>query len=431
MTYYALNHDTVIDYLRDQPSLAELLPPDAPLQAREVGDGNLNLVFIVTPVTRAGNAAAADDTAGAATAVVVKQALPYLRVAGESWPLTRERVRFETQALRKHNELAPGLAPQVYHYDDAMSLVVMEDLSHLEVMRRPLVARRRFPRFADDISTFLARTLFFTSDLYLTGIQKKQLQATFINPHLNKIQEDFVFTNPFMTSPENKWNPLLDAEAQAVRRHSALKIAIADLKNGYMTNGQALIHSDLHTGSIMVDEHATRVIDPEFALYGPMGFDIGAVLENLVLNYLAHFAHTPDPAVRGAYQEYLLSLVRDIWNQFAAKFDSLWQANNCGELVPAAYWDYPGGDAAFAEFRRRYIARLLQDTAGYGGCKMLRRMLGIVSVWDITSIADPAQRAPAERLALRIGQRWILERDGMTGVEDLIGIVREEARSPL
>ena len=413
VAYHALDANTVVAYLRGLDTLAGVLDPSTPVQAREVGDGNLNQVFIVT------------STDGSGQSVVLKQALPYLRVAGESWPLTRERMRFETQALIKHNELAPGLAPQVYHYDDAMSLVVMENLSHLEVMRKPLVARKRFPHFADHISTFMARSLFFTSDLYLTGVEKKELQAQFINPHLCKIQEDFVFTNPFMNSPENKWNPLLDDEVQAVRRNSPLKLAIAEMKASYMTHAQALIHSDLHTGSIMADAEQTKVIDPEFAFFGPMGFDVGAVLENLVLNYLSHFAHTPDPVARAEYQAYLLGLVRDIWNQFAQKFEELWVDHNRGELMPASYWDYPGGEAAFAEFRRRYLADLLQDTAGHGGCKMLRRMMGIVSVWDITSIADPAQRAVAERLAIRIGSRWVLERKAIASVEDLIGIVRE------
>lgn len=420
MAYAALDNSSVLDYLHTVPALAALVPPGAGLQAREVGDGNLNQVFIVQ----------VSDGAGRHTgSLVVKQALPYLRVAGESWPLTRERMRFETQALLKHNELAPGLAPQVYHFDQEMSLVVMEDLSELEVMRRPLVARKRFPHFAEHISTFLARTLFFTSDLYLTGVEKKELQASFINPHLCKIQEDFVFTNPFMQSDENRWNPELDAEVQAVRRDGVLKLEIAELKDGYMTRGQALIHSDFHTGSIMANEQQTRVIDPEFAFYGPMGFDIGAVLENLVLNYLAHFAHTPDVYERREYQAYLLSLVSEIWEQFARKFDGLWVANNCGELAPAKYWDFAGGEEAFAEFRRRYVARLLQDCAGYGGCKMLRRMMGIVSVWDITSIADLKQRAVAERLAIRIGRRWILERSSIATVGDLIAIVTQECAS--
>ncbi|GIK74884.1 MAG: methylthioribose kinase [Chloroflexota bacterium] len=414
MTYRALDSYSVIDYLRATPSLANVLDLKTPMHAREVGDGNLNLVFIVE-----------SETGG--QSVVVKQALPYLRVAGESWPLTRERMRFETQALIKHNELAPGLAPQVYHYDEEMSLVVMENLSALEVMRRPLVARKRFPNFADHISTFLARTLFFTSDFHLTGVEKKEMQAKFINPHLCKIQEDFVFTNPFMESPENRWNPLLDAEVQAVRRNSALKLALAEMKMSYMTHAEALIHSDLHTGSIMANEEMTKVIDPEFAFFGPMGFDVGAVLENLVLNYLSHFAHTPDAEARRDYQAYLLSLVRDIWTQFTAKFDALWVENNCGELMPAKYWEYPGGDAAFVEFRRRTLAHILHDVAGHGGAKMLRRMMGIVSVWDITSIADLEQRAVAERLAIRIGSRWVMERNSIQGVDDLIGIVREEA----
>ncbi len=58
---------------------------------------------------------------------------------------------------------------------------------------------------------------------------------------------------------------------------------------------------------------------------------------------------------------------------------------------------------------------------------MLRRMMGIVSVWDISSIEDPAQRAMVERMAIRIGSRWVLERTEISSVDDLIAIVREEA----
>ena len=51
---------------------------------REVGDGNLNLVFIVE---------------GPAGGVIVKQALPYVRLVGESWPLPLKRAFFEYHAL--------------------------------------------------------------------------------------------------------------------------------------------------------------------------------------------------------------------------------------------------------------------------------------------------------------------------------------------
>jgi 5-methylthioribose kinase len=417
VTYQALDSKSAVEYVKNCPALANVLPNPENLVAKEVGDGNLNLVFII------------ENSDDPKQSVVLKQALPYLRVAGDSWPLTRERMRFETQALLKHNELAPGLVPLVYEHDEDMSLVIMEYLRELEIMRKPLVERQKFPHFVDHISTFMARSLFFTSDLYLTGVAKKELQAKFINPHMCKIQEDFVFTNPYMESPENNWNPEIDAEVQAVRANGELKLALAEMKAGFMTSGQALIHSDLHTGSIMVNETDTRVIDPEFAFFGPMGFDVGAILENLVLNYLSHYAHTPDPDERAEYQAYLLEMVRDVWNEFARKFDAVWAENNCGELMPTQYWNFSGGEQIFAEFRRRYIQNILHDAAGHGGSKMLRRMMGIVNVWDITSIEDLQKRAVCERLAIKIGSRWVLERGKISSVDDLIRIVAEETKA--
>ncbi|MEZ4711410.1 MAG: S-methyl-5-thioribose kinase [Caldilineaceae bacterium] len=414
MAYQELNEQTILDYIKTRPALANQLAGLGQLTAKEVGDGNLNTVYILESDAQPGQG------------IVIKQALPYLRVLGEDWKLTRERIRYETESLRLYNQYAPGLAPAIYDYDEEMSLVGMEYLSQHLIMRKALAERQELPLFADHISTFMANTLFFTSDLYLTGLEKKELQARFINPHLCKIQEDFVFTNPLMDSPENQWNPLVDDEVQRVRANGALKIAAAQMKERYMTHAQALIHSDLHTGSIMLNPGDTRVIDSEFAFCGPMGFDVGALLENLILACLSHYGHTDDPDVRAAYQDYLLQMVQDVWTQFAAKFDALWLENNRGELAPNAYWDWPGGQEAFADFRRQYILGILRDVAGFGGCKFLRRMMGVVSVWDISSIEDATKRAIAERKAIRIGARWLLERDNITSIGELVGIVREE-----
>lgn len=415
MAYKSLDQNTVIDYLRSRPAMKDFFAKGYELKAREVGDGNLNLVFFVTN--------AADETEG----VVVKQAVPYLRVAGDSWPLTLERMRYETQALKMQGKLAPGLVPVVYDADQEMSLVVMEYLGKHEIMRKPLVHRKRFPLFVDHISTFMARTLFMTSDMYLTGIEKKELQSQFINPHLCKMQEDFVFTNPYMQSDENHWNPLVDAEVQAVRKNGGLKVRIGEMKEKYMTQAQCLIHNDLHTGSIMLNQEDTRVIDPEFAFFGPMGHDIAAVLQNLTLNYLSHFAHTPDPVERADYQAYLLNTIEQIWEQFAAKFETMWVTENKGELMQTKYWSFEGGDQAWADFRKRYMARLFQDMVGFSGSKILRRMMGIVTVWDISSIEDPEERARVERMAIRIGTRWLMEKESIRSMSDYLGIVKEES----
>lgn len=415
MSYEILTSQSVLDYVMRFPEVASRFRDRSSIEAREVGDGNLNLVFIV------------QSRSFPEDAVVVKQAIPYLRVAGESWPLSRERMRFESQALMLYHDLVPGLVPQVYAYEEAMSAVVMEYLGHHEVMRKPLVARQKFPQFADQLSTFLANVLFRTSDLSLTGLEKKTNQSRFINPHLCKIQEDFVFTNPYMESPENNHNPLIAEDVQAVRRNTDLKLAIVDLKEKFMTQGQALIHSDLHTGSIMVNQTDTRVIDPEFCFYGPMGYDIGAVISNLMMNYASHFAHTPDPEVRQDYQAYLIETIRQLWTQFAAKFETLWVTHNHGELAPTGYWQFEGGEQAFRQYRERYLRALLRDTFGLGACESLRRMMGIVTVWDVGSIEDMNARAAVERIIIRVSTRWILEHGTFTSVEDALRIVAEES----
>ena len=97
-----------------------------------------------------------------------------------------------------------------------------------------------------------------------------------------------------------------------------------------------------------------------------------------------------------------------------------------GDLMPARFWESAGGQEAFAAFRRATIARLLKETAGHGGTKFLRRMMGIVNVWDIESITDLQKRAAAEKAAIRIGVRWLVDRARVTSIEDLIRVVKEE-----
>ena len=65
---------------------------------REVGDGNINFVYIVQ---------------GESQAIVVKQALPYVRCVGESWPLTADRARLEAEALLEAATHCPAYVPKV------------------------------------------------------------------------------------------------------------------------------------------------------------------------------------------------------------------------------------------------------------------------------------------------------------------------------
>ena len=246
------------------------------------------------------------------------------------------RAHYEHMALSAQARLAPGLTPEIFHYDESQALIVMELLEPHIIMRRGMIAGVRYPRFVDHITTFLARTLFLSSDLAVPAAQKKEGIAAFTGNHaLCKITEDLIFTDPYFQAEQNRWtSPWLDATAAAFREDLDLHVAISRLKLKFMARPEALIHGDLHTGSIMVTEAETLVIDPEFAFYGPMGFDVGAVLGNLIMSYLASAGHERSPGERRSFEAWMLETIESVWVEFSRKFVELWRAGGNGDAYP-------------------------------------------------------------------------------------------------
>jgi len=119
----------------------------------------------------------------------------------------------------------------------------------------------------------MVNTLLLTSDVVLDHKKKKEMVKSFINPELCEISEDLVYTEPF--NDYNKRNIVFplnqDWVTKEIYQDKELIMEAAKLKFEFMTNAQALIHGDLHTGSIFINPDSTKVFDPEFAFYGPMG----------------------------------------------------------------------------------------------------------------------------------------------------------------
>ncbi|MFD0586383.1 S-methyl-5-thioribose kinase [Paenibacillus sp. GCM10027627] len=381
-------------------------PEGASLGCREIGDGNLNLVFHIS-----------DSASG--KSLIMKQALPYAKVVGESWPLTLDRARIESEKLMLEGQLAPGLVPVVYKYDPDLYLTVMEDLSDHIIMRQGLINRTEYPLFADHISTFMARTLFFTSDLGMNQQEKKLQVKAFINPELCKITEDLIFDDPYTDSPNNNIPEAIKDAAAALRSDGPLQLEVAILREKFLTNAQALLHGDLHTGSVFATPASTKIIDPEFAFYGPIGFDVGAILANLLLNYAGQEHWSADESSRNDYRNYLLQTIEEVWNGFESKFRALWNEHGSDRIASAApgYQDY-------------YMKRLLQDSIGFAGCKMVRRIVGLAHVADIDRITNDSERERAQRLALQIGTGLITLNRSAQSIKELAQIV-EQAVKPL
>jgi 5-methylthioribose kinase len=411
--YRILRDADLRDHLAQLPVVAGRLggsPTD--WSVSEVGDGNLNLVFIVR---------------GTKGGIAVKQALPYVRLVGESWPLPLSRSHYEYLALMHQARLAPSLVPAVLHHDETLALIAMELLEPHIIMRKGLISGHCYPRFVEDITTFLARTLFLSSDLAVPAAQKKEGIAAFAGNHaLCKITEDLIFTDPYCQAEQNRWtSPWLDATAAAFREDLDLHVAISRLKLKFMARPEALIHGDLHTGSIMVTETKTLVIDPEFAFYGPTGFDVGAVLGNLIMSYLASAGHERSPGQRRSFEAWVLQTIENVWTEFSSKFLDLWRAKANNDAYPNRLFAGHAGAARLEAERQAYIERLLRDTIRFAAAKIIRRILGLAHNIDFEWIEDPRLRATCEMRSLRLARAMMLD----TGSFGTIGDVTKATRA--
>ena len=300
----------------------------------EVGDGNLNLVFIVK---------------GTKGGIAVKQALPYVRLVGESWPLPLSRSHYEYLALTHQARLAPGLVPAVLHHDETLALIAMELLEPHIIMRKGLIAGTAIRASSIDITTFLARTLFLTSDLAVPAAQKKEGIAAFAGNHaLCKITEDLIFTDPYLEAEQNRWtSPWLDATAAAFREDLDLHVAISRLKLKFMAQpGSAdprrsphrIDHGDgkRDTG----DRSGVRVLRTD----GIRSRRRARQSHHELSGFAPATSARPANGVRsrpGCWKR-----IENVWTEFSRKFVELWRGEADGDAYPAALFAGEAGRGA-------------------------------------------------------------------------------------
>lgn len=311
--FTVLNENSVKAYVQSRPEFSKLLdgPPEQ-WNAKETGDGNMNYVYVIQ---------------SSQNALVVKQALPYIRCIGESWPMTQvrskrrrchspslqDRIRIEAGWMTYQRPFCPEHVPLVHGFDKEMASMIMEYLPPPCVtLRGAIFEGHVFPNMATQIAELLSKTLFFSSTLALSSEAFRSKMVKFNNSELCKATEQVIFMDPYYETSANAYlKPELESEAAELRNDRSAKIAIGRLRNLFLSKPQAFIHADFHTGSVMVTQNALHVIDSEFAFYGPMAFDIGKFIGNLFLAYFALDGHITSPK-RSEQQQWLLQSVTEV-----------------------------------------------------------------------------------------------------------------------
>jgi 5-methylthioribose kinase len=384
--YEILTPDTAIAYVRTRPALAGRIDAGDVRSVREIGDGNLNLVFVLTD--------------GAGRGLVLKQALPYVRLVGPSWRLTPDRARHEAEALRLHGRLAPGLVPELYEYDAERYVLALEDLSDHRVWRTALNDGLRHDGAAEAMGRYVAAVAFGTSVLGMDAGERAATLAAAVNPELCLITEDLVFTEPYVDAGRNSVLPANEPDAAELATDQDMVAAMGRAKWAFMTRAEALVHGDLHTGSVMVRAadgaaegpvDSAKAFDSEFAFYGPVAFDLGALWANYVIAAARATALGDDDRAAWA-----LGLCTRTWDAFEAEFRVRWES---GLVDPRMFR---------ADLREHLLTTWRGEAWLFGAAKMTRRIVGLAKTTDVETLPPPL-REGAARGVLRTARRWVRE----------------------
>jgi 5-methylthioribose kinase len=390
------------------PELTALVGADIDgWDVKEVGDGNLNLVFIVK------------SSAGSA---IIKQALPYVRLVGDSWPLPLYRAFFEYHALTRQAARAKGSVPQVYYFDNNQALIIMEYLEPHKILREKLILGETVDHLADTLGKFCARTAFRGSDLSLDTAKVKSDRALFSgNVAIPAITEGLVFCDPYFNAEMNSNTPGLEKIVEVLRSDIEMKSRVQHFFRLYSAQQDTMCHGDLHSGSIMCTSWESKVIDPEFATYGPFGFDLGMLFANYFMAFFSQPEHRSDNLE--GYQSWILEVIVDTWEMFVEEFSQLWNTERTGMLYPKTMFEDQGHSS------ERALQDLLNDiwrnSLGFCGIEMHRRCLSLAHNADFETIEDLGRRASLEARNLMMGRDLVLHSDNISSTADLVKLAHK------
>jgi 5-methylthioribose kinase len=407
--YEPLTIETLADRLGSVDAICKIVGDDTSRwKIDEVGDGNLNLVYTVS--SNSGN-------------IIVKQALPYVRLVGDSWPLPLSRSFYEHEVLVRQAKRDPGSVPQIFYFNKAQAIIAMEMLLPHVILRKKLIAGEYVDGLAQRLGKFCARTAFRGSDLSLQTADKKSDTAMFQgNLALMGITESLVFTEPYFAAEMNHHTDGLDPIVKILRSDVEMKSVAQTMLLKFTANTETLCHGDLHSGSVMCTDNETKVIDPEFGFYGPMGFDIGMLISNYLMAYFSQPSHRESDTLL-EYQTWILKVIEGTCEAFQQEFKNLWNSERTGILFPRSMFEDQGDSSEFA--LNGMLEHIWQDAVAISGIEMHRRVLSLAHNADFEEINDTKKRSQLEARNLMMGRELILNSKAIKNASELTTMARK------
>lgn len=347
------------------------------------------------------------------TSLVVKQALPVARGLSEQWPLSLDRLRIEAETLIQLGKAAPDHVVEMLYYDSTQAAMLLEDLAEYELLSKTLASGRQFQQLGEQLATLLAHSSFFSSDFASNIAGKTAARHKFSNPEAQQIIEDLLLSDPYINHERNQHQPHLQQMARQLWQDEQLHTQVASLRAAYRSSPQALQHGDLGCSSIFVCGDELKVIDAEFACYGPVGFDLGILFGSLMLQYCAAPGVIEDVSRARDQQNYLHNQIKNCWSHFSKIFITLCQ-QHCRDPL----W----GNSAY---QQQFVLQVLRYSVGFAGTELIRRVIGAFPAAEFKQIANATARQQAQQQAITLGCRLIMLHTEVSSISQLLSPLQD------
>lgn len=417
MSYQEIHKDNVCDYVR---SRTDFFAPDDELfvyefgeNEEEDGDGYVNYVYRVWNQD--------------GKSLIVKQAKEELKKIKEvkKNPIKQERNLTEAAVMQIKHAIVPEYVPEVYDVDTENFAYICEDCKGLRILRFELMRGETFEKFPRQIAEFIAKTNFYTSEIYMDAVEHRNLQAAFMNPSMRLIFEIGLFLKEQSPWDDNGPRKVPDGTPQPLVslsnypwKDEEFRTQLLRLRQLHMKKAECLVHGDLHTSNILLDQDEMKIIDQEYTYMGLASCDTGYMMGSLLYEYIRWF-YVPEPEEGHAQKmrDYVLWCMQEILENYIEIYCQCWD-----EDAKDIYHDR-------IQYRDQILKEFLHEVCGATGTQIISRIGGFVGLPDFDTIENEEDRINASRIAMWTAKYLVMNWEKCDSPAQLVQMVKKSVEA--
>ncbi|MEG0309549.1 MAG: phosphotransferase [Eubacterium sp.] len=209
------------------------------------------------------------------------------------------------------------------------------------------------------------------------------------------------------TMPKETW-PL----RKSILENTGIQTEIKRLRHLFLNDKECLIHTDLHASNIMINTKKIKIIDTEFAGFGPIAQDFGRLTASLCLNFFSWYG---DPnyteGEKAVFRAWILDAIDELYQTFESEFQTL-----CAKYSDDSY-------SLRTLDIKTYLISHFQNSLSYTALNAASRIGDRGICYDLERLS-PENRIYPDLLLLTMAKELLIHKDHYISVRDFTDYLR-------